>query len=70
MLTYTACLSDFLEPVPVCQQTVGLAIVLEIFRQRQCDRLVLVNEHQQPVGSYSSKRFLNWECLWWSRCPG
>ncbi|WGV27066.1 ATP-binding protein [Halotia branconii] len=43
-------LYDFLATVPICLETTTLAVVLEIFDQEQCDRLVVVNQQQCPVG--------------------
>ncbi|MBW4645012.1 MAG: hybrid sensor histidine kinase/response regulator [Goleter apudmare HA4340-LM2] len=43
-------LYDFLATVPICVETSPLAIVLEIFEQEQCDRLVVVNQQQCPIG--------------------
>ncbi|WP_017654377.1 hybrid sensor histidine kinase/response regulator [Fortiea contorta] len=43
-------LYDFLASVPFCLETTTLATVLEIFEQQQCDRLVVVNQQQCPVG--------------------
>lgn len=46
----TICLNDFLEPALVCFQTDTLAQVLTIFSRGTCDRLVVVNEQQLPIG--------------------
>jgi signal transduction histidine kinase/DNA-binding NarL/FixJ family response regulator len=48
MLDYP--LYDFQATVPSCLQTSSLAVVLEIFEQEQCDRLVVVNQQQCPIG--------------------
>ena len=55
MLQYP--LYDFLATVPNCLETSTLAIVLEIFEQEQCDRLVVVNQQQYPLGLVQSTRF-------------
>ncbi len=49
-------LYDFLATVPICLETTTLAVVLEIFDQQQCDRLVVVNQQQCPVGLLYSAR--------------
>lgn len=54
MLQYP--LYDFLATVPNCVETSTLALVLEIFEQEQCDRLVVVNQQQCPLGLVQSAR--------------
>jgi signal transduction histidine kinase len=54
MLQYP--LYDFLATVPSCVETSTLALVLEIFEQEQCDRLVVVNQQQCPLGLVQSAR--------------
>ncbi|WP_096603842.1 ATP-binding protein [Calothrix sp. NIES-2100] len=54
MLQYP--LYDFIANVPICVETSTLAMVLEIFEQEQCDRLVVVNQQQCPVGLLHSAR--------------
>ncbi|MEA5514491.1 hybrid sensor histidine kinase/response regulator [Nodularia sp. UHCC 0506] len=54
MLQYP--LYDFLATVPHCVETSTLALVLEIFEQEQCDRLVVVNQQQCPCGLVQSAR--------------
>ncbi|WP_414526866.1 ATP-binding protein [Nodularia chucula] len=54
MLQYP--LYDFLATVPNCVETITLARVLEIFEQEQCDRLVVVNQQQSPLGLVQSAR--------------
>lgn len=54
MLQYP--LYDFLATVPICVETSTLAMVLEIFEQEQCDRVVVVNQQQCPVGLLHSAR--------------
>ncbi|MEH2252028.1 ATP-binding protein [Nostoc sp.] len=56
MLDYP--LSDFQATVPSCPQTSSLAVVLEIFEQEQCDRLVVVNQQQCPIGLLYSARLI------------
>lgn len=51
-------LYDFQATVPSCPQTSTLAVVLEIFEKEQCDRLVVVNEQQCPVGLLYSARLI------------
>ncbi len=48
MLKYP--LYDLLATVPSCVETTTLAVVLEIFEQQQCDRLVVLNQQQCPIG--------------------
>jgi signal transduction histidine kinase/CheY-like chemotaxis protein len=43
-------LDEFLTNVPICVETTTLATVLEIFENEQCDRLVVVNQQQCPIG--------------------
>jgi signal transduction histidine kinase len=54
MLQYP--LYDFLATVPNCVETSTLAMVLEIFEQEQCDRLVILNQQQCPLGLVYSAR--------------
>ncbi|MBH8560775.1 hybrid sensor histidine kinase/response regulator [Nostoc sp. CENA67] len=54
MLQYP--LYDFLATVPSCVETSTLTVVLEIFEKEQCDRLVVVNQQQCPVGLLYSAR--------------
>lgn len=54
MLQYP--LYHFLAKVPSCLETSTLAMVLEIFEQEQCDRLVVVNQQQHPLGLVHSVR--------------
>ncbi len=49
----TPSLKEFMVPVPVCKQTTGLEAVLEIFNDGLCDRLVVVDEKQSPLGVVS-----------------
>jgi hypothetical protein len=43
-------LSVFIKPVPICEQSVSLSQMLRILLTENDDRLVVVNEHQQPLG--------------------
>ena len=43
-------LKEFIERVPVCEQTAAFASLLEIFRSGGCDRVVVVSEQQHPLG--------------------
>lgn len=54
MLQYP--LYDFLATIPSCQETSTLAEMLEIFEKEQCDRLVIVNRQQCPMGLLYSAR--------------
>jgi signal transduction histidine kinase/ActR/RegA family two-component response regulator len=54
MLQYP--LYDFLTTVPSCGEANTLAVVLEIFEKEQCDRLVVVNQQQYPIGLLYSAR--------------
>ncbi|MEA5624138.1 ATP-binding protein [Nostoc sp. UHCC 0251] len=56
MLDYP--LYNFQATVPSCPQTSSLAVVLEIFEQEQCDRLVVVNQHHCPIGLLYSARLI------------
>ncbi|MCW5317705.1 hybrid sensor histidine kinase/response regulator [Nostoc sp. KVJ3] len=51
-------LYEFQATVPSCLQTSSLAVVLKIFEQEQCDRLVVVNQQQCPVGLLYSARLI------------
>ncbi len=56
MLQYP--LYDFITSVPICVETSTLAMVLEIFEQEQCDRVVVVNQQQSPIGLLHSARLI------------
>jgi len=56
MLEYP--LYDFVATVPSCRETTTLAVLLEIFAQQQCDRTVVVNEQQYPIGLLYSSRLI------------
>lgn len=43
-------LKEFAQTTPVCEQTSGLADVLEIFRSSGCDEIVVVSPQQCPLG--------------------
>lgn len=51
-------LRDFIATVSNCVQTNPLAVVLEIFSQGQCDRLVVLNQQQCPVGVLPLQRLM------------
>ncbi|WP_313926664.1 ATP-binding protein [Anabaena sp. FACHB-1237] len=44
--------------VPICLERVSLATVLEIFKSKKCDRLVILNDTQQPIGLLYAARLL------------
>ncbi|MBD2435712.1 hybrid sensor histidine kinase/response regulator [Nostoc sp. FACHB-110] len=50
-------LYNFLATVPKCGETSALVAVLELFEQEQCDRLIVVNQQQMPIGLLNSARF-------------
>ncbi|MDB9524289.1 ATP-binding protein [Dolichospermum circinale CS-1225] len=56
MLQYP--LYQFLANVPICLETNTLATVLDIFTNQQCDRLMVVNSQQVPIGLLYSARLL------------
>jgi signal transduction histidine kinase/DNA-binding response OmpR family regulator len=56
MLQYP--LYELLATVPMCLETNNLAAVLDIFAEEQCDRLVVVNSQQLPIGLLYSARLL------------
>ncbi|MFM6011091.1 MAG: ATP-binding protein [Dolichospermum sp.] len=56
MLQYP--LYQLLADVPVCLETNTLATVLDIFTRKQCDRLMVVNSQQVPIGLLYSARLL------------
>ncbi|MFB2773308.1 ATP-binding protein [Pelatocladus sp. BLCC-F211] len=51
-------LYEFVCTVPICSKTATLKVVWEIFEAQQCDRLVVLNEQQNPVGVIYSARLL------------
>lgn len=51
-------LYDFLSTVPSCPETSTLGVVLEILEKEQCDRLVVVNQQQYPIGLLYSARLI------------
>ncbi len=50
MLALNPCLNQFLDPVPVARQTISLSAALGTMTGANCDRLVLLDNHQCPVG--------------------
>jgi len=46
----TPSLKEFAQATPVCEQTSGLAAVMEIFRTSRCDAIVVLSEQQRPLG--------------------
>jgi signal transduction histidine kinase/DNA-binding response OmpR family regulator len=46
----TPCLKEFAQAIPVCEQTSGLAEVLEIFRSSGCEAIVVVSRQRYPLG--------------------
>lgn len=59
MLQYP--LDEFLAIGYSCSETSTLAMVLEMFDRKQCDRLIVVNQDQRPVGVlYSARLTQQW----------
>ena len=56
MLQYP--LYEFIATVPMCWETNTLAAALAIFVEEQCDRLIIVNSQQRPIGLLYSARLL------------
>ncbi|MTJ49735.1 ATP-binding protein [Dolichospermum sp. UHCC 0259] len=56
MLQYP--LDEFIATVPMCWETNTLAAALAIFVKEQCDRLVIVNSQQRPIGVLYSAQLL------------
>jgi len=56
MLQYR--LYEFIATVPMCWETNTLAAALAIFVEEQCDRLIIVNSQQRPIGLLYSARLL------------
>ncbi|MDP5017329.1 MAG: CBS domain-containing protein, partial [Dolichospermum sp.] len=56
MLQYP--LYKLLATVPICLETKTLATVIDIFAEENCDRLVVVNSQQHPIGVLYSARLL------------
>jgi len=54
MLQYP--LYEFLTTGYSCSETATLAMTLETFEQKQCDRLIIVNQYQRPIGVLYSAR--------------
>ena len=46
----TPSLKEFAQAIPVCEQTSGLAAVLDICHSSGCDMIVVVSEQQHPLG--------------------
>ena len=46
----TPYLKEFAQAIPVCEQTSGLAEVLEIFRSSGCEAIVVVSKQHYPLG--------------------
>lgn len=60
MVLLNACLNQFIQPVPVCSETEGLAIALAVLSQAgAADRLVLLNPQHQPTGLISLRNLLS-----------
>ena len=51
-------LNDFMRTVPSCVQTSPLALVLDIFSLGNCDRVVVLNEQQNPLGVITLQRLM------------
>jgi len=51
-------LHEFIATVPSCVEAAHLAVVLEIFSQGQCDRVVVVSENQCPIGVVNLRRIM------------
>lgn len=49
---------DFISTVPICVEAANLGMVLEIFSQGECDRVVVVSEHQHPIGVMNLRRIV------------
>ncbi|MBE9232274.1 response regulator [Cuspidothrix issatschenkoi LEGE 03284] len=58
MLMIQYLLNELIAIVPICLDTNTLAAVLDIFVQEKCDRLVVVNLQQRPIGLLYSARLL------------
>lgn len=58
MLMSEYVLNDFMRTVPSCVQTSPLTLVLEIFSLGNCDRLVVLNEQQNPLGVITLQRLM------------
>ncbi len=58
MLIPTPSLKEFLQPVRVCHSSVPLEVVIEIFTSCECDRIVVVNEQQYPVGVVNLQKLM------------
>jgi signal transduction histidine kinase/DNA-binding response OmpR family regulator len=54
MLQYP--LYEFLATGESCPETSSLAVVLEMFEHKQCDRLIIVNQQHCPLGVLTSAR--------------
>ncbi|UKO97920.1 ATP-binding response regulator [Nostoc sp. UHCC 0870] len=54
MLQYP--LYEFLATGYSCSETSSLAVVLEMFEQKQCDRLIIINQQHCPIGVLTSAR--------------
>ncbi|WP_204368579.1 hypothetical protein [Neosynechococcus sphagnicola] len=54
----TVSLQAFLEPVPICGQTVTMSQMLEVLRRENCDRVVVVGAQYQPLGLINLHRLM------------
>ncbi len=66
----TPLLPDFITPVPVCLQTAAAAEVTRIFGQGDWERIIVVNDHRQPVGLVNLSKFMPYlmgKALDWQR---
>ncbi len=56
MLMPTLMLRNFIAVVPWCEDTIAIAAVLELLAVKKCDRLVVVNAQQEPIGIIYTSR--------------
>lgn len=59
MSLFTTCLRSLLEAVPTCSPTDRIAAVLARFRTETCDRLVVLDQHQRPLGLIQAHQLLS-----------
>jgi len=68
MLMPSSSLKNFAQATPVCEQTSGLADVLEIFRSSGCEAIVVVSSQNYPLGVVTLPKVM--PHLIWAQQPG
>ena len=58
MVTLNAKFCEFIEPASVCSALASVSIAAEMLHQQGCDRIVIVDESQYPVGLIHLRQLL------------